>query len=76
MAALRLDQARTGAVGTIAGTPETQVTPRPGRYGPGEHAHRPDRVRRDRVPRSGRAVPRHNHGSAVRTHMTAAAIRR
>jgi polyisoprenoid-binding protein YceI len=32
MAALRLDQARTGAVGTIAGTPETQVTPRPGRY--------------------------------------------
>jgi polyisoprenoid-binding protein YceI len=32
MAALRLDQARTGAVGTISGTPETQVTPRPGRY--------------------------------------------
>ena len=32
MAAVRLDQASTGAVGTIAGTPETPVTPRPGRY--------------------------------------------
>ena len=194
MAALRLDQARTGAVGAVAGTPEAQVIPRPGRYeidtscsavtfrtrhlfglapvrgsftiragtidvaepladssvhvqidpasfrtgngqrdgtvrserlldtdrypvitfrseergrsgldrhadraqchhaghlddradrgeramvhGPGEHAHRPDRVRRDRIPRAGRAVPRHDHGGAVRTHMTSAAIRR
>ena len=32
MAALRLDQASTGAVGVIADMPETQVTPRPGRY--------------------------------------------
>jgi len=31
MAALRPDQAKTGA-GAIIGTPETQVTPRPGRY--------------------------------------------
>jgi len=46
MAAIRLDQARTGADGAVAGTPEAQVIPRP------------------------------NHGGAVRTHMTAAAIRR
>ena len=32
MAALRLDQARTGAVSAIVGTGEAQVTPRPGRY--------------------------------------------
>ena len=32
MAALRPDQAKTGAAGAIIGTPETQVTPRPGRY--------------------------------------------
>jgi hypothetical protein len=32
MAALRLDQARTGTVSAIVGTGEAQVTPRPGRY--------------------------------------------
>ena len=32
MAALRPDQAKTGAAGAIIGTPGTQVTPRPGRY--------------------------------------------
>ena len=32
MAALRPDQARTGAADAMIGTPETQVTPRPGRY--------------------------------------------
>ena len=32
MAALRPDQAKTGAPGAIIGTPGTQVTPRPGRY--------------------------------------------
>jgi polyisoprenoid-binding protein YceI len=32
MAALRPDQAKTGAAGAIIGTPEVQVTPRPGRY--------------------------------------------
>jgi len=32
MAAIRPDQAKTGAAGAITGTPETQVTPRPGRY--------------------------------------------
>ena len=32
MAAFRPDQAKTGAAGAIIGTPETQVTPRPGRY--------------------------------------------
>jgi polyisoprenoid-binding protein YceI len=28
---------------------------------PREHAHRPDRVRRDGIPRNGRTVPRHDH---------------
>jgi hypothetical protein len=32
MATLRPDQARAGAVGAIAGTSETRVPPRPGRY--------------------------------------------
>ena len=32
MAALRPDQAKTGAAGAIIGTRETQVRPRPGRY--------------------------------------------
>ena len=32
MAALRPDQAKTGAAGAIIGTPEAQVTPRPDRY--------------------------------------------
>ncbi len=32
MAALRPDQAKTGAAGATIGTPGTQVTPRPGRY--------------------------------------------
>ena len=32
MAALRPDQAKTGAAGAAIGTPETQVPPRPGRY--------------------------------------------
>jgi polyisoprenoid-binding protein YceI len=32
MAALRPDQAKTGAAGAMISTPETQVTPRPGRY--------------------------------------------
>ena len=73
MAASRPDQAKTGAAGASAmiGTPRRR-TPRPC---PREHAHRPDRVRRDRIPRSGRAVPRHDRGGAVRTHMTAAAGR-
>ena len=30
MAAPRADQAKTGAAGTIVGTPETQMAPRPG----------------------------------------------
>ena len=33
MAALRPDQANTGAAGAMTGTPETRATPRPGRYG-------------------------------------------
>jgi polyisoprenoid-binding protein YceI len=32
MAVLRPDQAKTGAAGAMIGTPETRVTPRPGRY--------------------------------------------
>jgi polyisoprenoid-binding protein YceI len=32
MAALRPDQANTGAAGAMIGTPETLATPRPGRY--------------------------------------------
>jgi polyisoprenoid-binding protein YceI len=32
MAALRPDQAKTGAADAMIGTPETRVTPRPGRY--------------------------------------------
>ena len=35
MAALRPDQPKTAAASAIIGTPETQVTPRPGRYEPG-----------------------------------------